>query len=89
MLLSGDLIVDGYVDEVMRKARQRIMLNIRVRDEGDRNTDAAAALLESHDLVDSVNVTSSRMILPLLPVPDTRDRSTPSSRANRRIDGLA
>ena len=58
MIEKGVLIVDGYVDEVMRKARKRIMLNIRVKED----TDKAAALLEQHDLTDSVNITSSKMI---------------------------
>ena len=58
MIEKGNLIVDGYVDEVMRKARQRILLHIRVK--GD--TDKAAGLLEQSDLVDSVNVTSTALI---------------------------
>ena len=32
MIEKGNLIVDGYVDEVMRKARQQIMLYIRVNE---------------------------------------------------------
>ena len=58
MIEKGNLIVDGYVDEVMRKARQRILLHIRVK--GD--TDKAAGLLEQSDLVDSVNITSTALI---------------------------
>ena len=58
MIEKGNLIVDGYVDEVMRKARQRILLHIRVKDD----TDKAAGLLEQSDLVDSVNVTSTALI---------------------------
>ncbi|MBI1345452.1 ATP-binding cassette domain-containing protein [bacterium] len=52
MIEKGNLIIDGYVDEVMRKARQQIMLEIRVKD----RTEAAAQLLEQHPLVDSVDV---------------------------------
>ncbi|MDA1214243.1 MAG: multidrug ABC transporter ATP-binding protein, partial [Planctomycetota bacterium] len=52
MIEKGELIVDGYVDEVMRKARQRILLQIRVKDKLDQ----AAALLESHDTTDQVSI---------------------------------
>lgn len=49
---KGNLLVDGYVDEVMRKARQTTLLHVRVK--GD--ADAAASLLESADIVDSVTM---------------------------------
>jgi ABC-2 type transport system ATP-binding protein len=52
MIEKGHLIVDGNVDEVMRKARQHILLMIRVAE----RTDDAAKLLEQHDLVDHVNI---------------------------------
>jgi len=52
MIEKGHLIVDGNVAEVMRKARQRILLNIRVRED----TEKAAALLEQSELVETVNV---------------------------------
>lgn len=58
MIEKGNLIVDGYVDEVMRKARQRIVLHVRVKD----GTDRAAALLEQHDLVSSVDIRGNGMI---------------------------
>ena len=70
MIEKGNLIVDGYVDEVMRKARQRILLHIRVK--GD--TDKATGLLEQSDLVDSVNVTSDALIEAALK-PDVEDYS--------------
>ncbi len=70
MIEKGNLIVDGYVDEVMRKARQRILLHIRVKDD----TDKAAAALEQSDLVDSVNVTSDALIEAALK-PDVEDYS--------------
>ncbi len=57
MIEKGNLIVDGYVDEVMRPA-SRILPHIRVKDD----TDKAAGLLEQSDLVDSVNVTSTALI---------------------------
>ena len=52
MIEKGNLIVDGYVDEVMRKARQQIMLQIRVK----QNLEKAAALLEQHELVSKVDI---------------------------------
>lgn len=52
MIEKGNLIVDGYVDEVMRKARQQIMLQIRVKE----NMDRAAQLLEKSDLVSKVEI---------------------------------
>lgn len=52
MIEKGNLIVDGYVDEVMRKARQHILLQIRVAE----RTDAAAKLLEQHPLIDRVEI---------------------------------
>ncbi len=52
MIEKGNLIVDGHVDEVMRKARQQIMLQIRVTD----RTEAAAQLLEQHPLVERVDI---------------------------------
>ena len=47
---KGNLLVDGYVAEVMRKARAAIVLHIGV-DEPDE----AARLLEDHDLVDTID----------------------------------
>jgi ABC-2 type transport system ATP-binding protein len=52
MIEKGHLIVDGYVDEVMRKAREALMLHIRVT--GD--PDPAAKLLEQCDGVRTVAV---------------------------------
>lgn len=52
MIEKGNLIVDGYVDEVMRKARQQIMLQIRVKE----NQERAAAILEKHELVSKVDI---------------------------------
>jgi ABC-2 type transport system ATP-binding protein len=50
MIEKGHLIVDGYVDEVMRKAREAMMLHIRVKQDPER----AARLLEQFDEVRSV-----------------------------------
>lgn len=52
MIEKGNLIVDGHVDEVMRKARQQILLEIRVAE----RTDDAAKLLAQHDLVAGVDI---------------------------------
>ncbi|MCA9081692.1 MAG: ABC transporter ATP-binding protein, partial [Planctomycetaceae bacterium] len=47
---KGKMLVDDYVDEVMRKARQAIILYVRVKDDHDR----AAKLLEQQDCVASL-----------------------------------
>jgi len=52
------MIVDGNVAEVMRKARQRIMLNIRVKD----RTEGAAKLFEQLDEVELVNITKDQLL---------------------------
>jgi len=61
MIEKGNLIVDGYVDEVMRKARQRILLHIQVQ--GD--IEQAAALLEQHDDVASIDTKQDTAIVSL------------------------
>ena len=58
MIEKGVLIVDGYVADVMRKARNRILLNVRVRE----NTDKAAALLEQMDEVATIEIKSNALI---------------------------
>jgi ABC-2 type transport system ATP-binding protein len=52
MIEKGHMIVDGYVAEVMRKARRSILLLIRVKD----RTEQAAALLEKHSGVNAVDI---------------------------------
>jgi ABC-2 type transport system ATP-binding protein len=52
MIEKGNLIVDGYVADVMKKARQRILLQIKVRD----RTDEAARMIEAHDAVEQINI---------------------------------
>jgi ABC-2 type transport system ATP-binding protein len=54
MIEKGHLIVDGYVDEVMRKAREAVMLQIRVKE----NPDAAARLMEQQDGIRKVAITN-------------------------------
>lgn len=49
---KGNLLVNGYVDEVMRQAREAVMLEIVVSE----NSEKAAALLEQHDGVHSVTM---------------------------------
>ncbi len=58
MIEKGNLIVDGNVAEVMKKARQRIVLHIRVKD----RTDDAAKLLEQVDATESIDITHNQMI---------------------------
>lgn len=52
MIEKGVLIVDGYVNEVMKKARESQMIEVRVTE----NSDRAAALLEQHDGVARVSM---------------------------------
>lgn len=52
MIEKGNLIVDGNVEEVMRKARQQIQLEIRVAD----RIDDAAKLLEQQDGVEGISI---------------------------------
>ncbi|MEZ5941014.1 MAG: ABC transporter ATP-binding protein [Planctomycetaceae bacterium] len=54
MIEKGEMLVDGYVDEVMRQARQAIVLFIRVQADHDR----AAKLLEQQDCVDKVVIST-------------------------------
>lgn len=58
MIEKGNLIVDGNVAEVMKKARQRIMLNIRVKE----NPEAAAKIIEQLDTVEKVDITPDQLL---------------------------
>lgn len=58
MIEKGHMIVDGNVADVMRKARQRILLNIRVKD----RIDDAAKLLEQLDCTESIKITKNGML---------------------------
>ena len=49
---KGVLMVDGYVNEVMRKARQSTLLHVRVVGDAEK----AAAVIEPHDVVESVTM---------------------------------
>lgn len=52
MIEKGNLIVNDYVDEVMSKAREVVMLHIRVRDDAER----AAALIDQHNDIAKVTM---------------------------------
>lgn len=58
MIEKGNLIVDGNVAEVMRKARQRILLNIRVTERAE----AAARLLEQSELIEQVELKKDQLL---------------------------
>ncbi|MBW3543636.1 MAG: ABC transporter ATP-binding protein, partial [Planctomycetes bacterium] len=57
MIEKGQLIIDGYVHEVMKKARESLTMHIRVRQDPER----AAALIEQHREVESVTVARGRI----------------------------
>lgn len=63
MIEKGELIVDGYVHEVMRKARQAIVLHIQVTE----RTDEAARLIEQSDTVQQVDIRNDVIIAKLNP----------------------
>jgi ABC-2 type transport system ATP-binding protein len=58
MIEKGNLIVDGNVAEVMRKARARLILNVRVK---ERPEDAARCI-EQCDSVEQVTITNDQML---------------------------
>jgi ABC-2 type transport system ATP-binding protein len=58
MIEKGNLIIDGNVAEVMKQARQRIVLNIRVKD----RTEDAARLLEQCNSVERISVTEDQLM---------------------------
>jgi ABC-2 type transport system ATP-binding protein len=59
----GELIVNADVADVMRQVRQQTVLRIDVA--GDR--EAAARLLESHEIVETVEVNEKGLRLTLVP----------------------
>ncbi len=61
MIEKGHLIIDGYVDEVMRKARSAILLFIKVK----QRPDEAARLLEQQPIVSSVEMRSDTIVATL------------------------
>ena len=66
MIEKGNLIVDGNVAEVMRKARERVLLHVQVR--GDH--EAAAKLVEQRDEIEAVTIEQKTIILTLAPSVD-------------------
>ncbi len=52
MIEKGNLIVDGYVADVMKKAREALMVQIRVVD----NLEKAAALIATHHDIEKVDI---------------------------------
>ncbi|MEC7556736.1 MAG: ABC transporter ATP-binding protein [Planctomycetota bacterium] len=73
MIEKGHLIVDGNVEEVMRKARERLVLHVRVRagdgmDEGPSAvSDQAARLIEQADEVEAVTIDNGTILATLVP----------------------
>ncbi|MEX0716578.1 MAG: ABC transporter ATP-binding protein [Planctomycetaceae bacterium] len=61
MIEKGKMDVDGYVDDVMRQARQRLRIFVGVADDPDR----AAKLIEQHGDVESVAMEKGRIIVTL------------------------
>jgi ABC-2 type transport system ATP-binding protein len=58
---KGVMLVDDYVDEVMRKARQAILLEIKVQDRQEQ----AAELMQQHDDVAEVTMQGSTISVTL------------------------
>ena len=73
MIEKGHLIVDGNVEQVMRKARERLVLHVRVRaGEGMDGghvavSDQAARLIEQADEVEAVTVDDGTILATLVP----------------------
>lgn len=63
MIEKGNMIVDGYVADVMREARKAILLYIRVTERQEE----AARLMEQHDLVESVTMNGETIVTRLVP----------------------
>jgi ABC-2 type transport system ATP-binding protein len=57
MIEKGIMIVDGFVDEVMREARQSLLLHVQVKE----NSEQAAKLVEQQDEVASVTMVGERI----------------------------
>jgi ABC-2 type transport system ATP-binding protein len=63
MIEKGNLIVDGYVDEVMRKARQQILLYVGVK----QGLERAAGLIEQHGDIQKVDTVKDILHVTLKP----------------------
>ena len=72
MIEKGHLIVDGNVEEVMRKARERLILHVRIQpglgsvETHAAATDKAAALIEQADEVDTVTIETGTILATLV-----------------------
>ena len=72
MIEKGHLIVDGKVEEVMRQARERLVLQVRIQpglESGESHavaTDRAARLIEQADEVDTVTIESGMILATLV-----------------------
>lgn len=60
---KGNMLVDDYVADVMKKAREAVMLEIKVTE----NQEQAAALLEQHDLIREVTMQGDTIFATLHP----------------------
>lgn len=60
---KGNMLADDYVADVMKKAREAVILEIKVKE----NTEQAAALLEQHDLVKEVKMEKETIFVTLNP----------------------
>jgi ABC-2 type transport system ATP-binding protein len=63
MIEKGIMLVDDYVADVMKKARQAVILHIEVVD----RTDEAARMLEQLDEIDTVSMKGPMIVLKLKP----------------------
>ncbi len=63
MIEKGIMLVDDYVADVMKKARQAIVLHVSVTD----RTDEAAKLMEQMDEVESLSMKGATMLIRLKP----------------------
>ncbi|MBL8850381.1 MAG: ABC transporter ATP-binding protein, partial [Planctomycetaceae bacterium] len=61
MIEKGVMIVDGYVDEVMREARKALLLHIQVTEHHEK----AAQLLEQHQDISAVTMKGQTVIATL------------------------
>ena len=60
---KGNMLADDYVADVMKKAREAVILEIKVKE----NTEQAASLLEQHDLVKEVKMEKETIFVTLNP----------------------
>lgn len=66
MIEKGIMVADGVVADVMKKAREAVILEIQVME----NTEKAAAMLEQHDIVNKVTTEKETIFVTLKPNSD-------------------